>query len=533
MTRTQNSFFNIITGVTSSLLAMLLSFVTRTVFIRTLGSSYLGIEGYFSNILSVLNLANLGFGTAIIFKLYKPIEADDRRRIQVLMKLYRQVYFVVGCAVAVLGLCLIPFLPRLVRDYGRFAALGLSAPGVFLLYLFSTVSSYWFFAYKSSFVTATQKTYILSLVGYAVYFADCISKILVLVLTKNFIFYLLVQIFFIILQNILNAVVCDRRYPYLKERTEERVSKEELISVFKDCGAMMLHRTSNTVMDSTDNIVLTALVGLDITGLYANYLMVKKNLFHLIWTVVEATKAPLGSLHATDHAEWSRLSFRVVNFLSMWMFGVGAIGIAVLLNDFIRLWAGESYVVASWTAGGRTVSTPLPLLIGIEFYLAGQVNYCNLFRDITGTFQQEKFRPIASVLINLTVSALLVPRLGIAGCVIGTITAYLTTYLLFDPRIIWRIALKQSPRAYYLRNLLYKAVVIAAGLLSRWLCSLVTLGGIPGFIVRGCICVAVPCAVFALCYFRTMEFRFLLRSAAGLLARYVPALRGHDKGDPL
>ena len=529
MTRAQNSFFNIITGVTSALLSLLLSFISRTVFIRTLGSSYLGIEGYFSNILSVLNLANLGFGTAIVFKLYKPIETDDRRRIQVLMKLYRQVYFAVGCVVAVLGLCLIPFLPRLVRDYGRFAQLGLSAPGVFLLYLFSTVSSYWFFAYKSAFVTAAQKTYILTLVGYAVYIGDCVTKILVLVLTKNFILYLLVQIFFIILQNVLNAVVCDRRYPYLKERTEDSVSKEELIGVFKDCGAMMLHRTSNTVMDSTDNIVLTALVGLDVTGLYANYLMVKKSLFHLIWTVIEATKAPLGSLHSTDNAEWSRLSFRVINFLSMWLFGVGAIGIAVLLDDFIRLWAGPGYVVSFWTAGGVTVQTPLPLLIGVEFYLAGQVNYCNLFRDITGTFQQEKFRPIASALINLTVSALLVPRLGIAGCVIGTVTAYLTTYLIFDPRIIWRVALKQSPRGYYLRNILYKAVLIAAGLLSWWLCSLVSLAAIPGFIIHGCICVAVPCAVFSLCYWRTVEFRFVLNTCRDLLSRYVPALRPHDK----
>ena len=157
MTRTQNSFFNLITNFGASLMVVVLSFITRTVFINTLGTTYLGLEGLFTNLLSMLSLAELGFGSAIVFKLYKPIEEQDRHRIQVLMKLYRPVYRIVGAVIVVVGLCLIPFLPRLVRDYDLLAERGLNAIVLFVIYLFNTASSYWFFAYKTEFMKATQK----------------------------------------------------------------------------------------------------------------------------------------------------------------------------------------------------------------------------------------------------------------------------------------------------------------------------------------------------------------------------------------
>ena len=535
MTRTQNSFFNMVTGLGSELLLVVMNFITRRIFIQTLGSSYLGIEGYFTNILSILSLTNLGFGTAIVFKLYKPIEEKDQRRIQVLMRLYREVYFVVGCIIGGLGLILIPFLPRLVRDYGRLASLGLNGVFIFLLYLSKTVSSYWFFAYKNAFIRATQKGYLLTIVGYAVSIADCIAQILILVFTGNFVLYLVTQILFVILKNIINAIVCDRRHPYLREKITERVSRAEVIGIFKDCTATLLHQISGTVMRSSDNVVLGAMVGLGPVGLYANYLMIESNLSSLLNSVINATEASLGSLHSTNHLDWSRLCFRVVNFCSMWLYGVGGIGVAVLANEFIPLAFGQNnLVVTSWTtAGGTVVSTPLAFLIGIEIYLYGQINYCRIFRNITGTFRQVKYRPIASVIVNLVVSAALVPWLGIAGCVVGTIVAYQTTYLIFDPRVICRSALQQSPRSYYLTNILYKAVTLAAGFLSWWLCSLISLGGVIGFIVRGCVCVAAPSAVFTLCYHRTEEFRFMLHTVRDLLDRYLPASGKRTKENDL
>lgn len=517
MTRTQNSFFNFLTGLLSSVLVILLSFITRSVFIRFLGTSYLGIEGLFSNILSMLSLAELGFGSAIVFKLYKPIEENDRRRILILLKLYRQVYVIIGCLIVAIGLCLVPFLPHLVKDYSNIAALGLNGVFIFLLYLFNSASSYWFFAYKTAFVRANQKSYLLNVISFGTSVANSLCQIAALALFRSFILYLLVQISFSILINIIYSCLCNKRYPYVREKTDEKISREELREFLKDCSALFLYRASNVVINASDNIVLSSLVGLQAVGLYANYLAVKKSVTNLLYTFTTAIQASIGSIYTTGKPEWSRLVFRVVNFMTVWLYGVAAIGIAVLLNDFITIWLGADYVVTSWPFRGSVIATPVSLLVGIELFLTGQTYYCGSFRNATGLFQELKYRPVASIVINLAVSVFLVPHIGIAGCILGTIVATLTTNLLVDPIILHKHALKCSPIPYFLRNLLYKTVIIAAGLLSWWVCGHIALEGIVGFIVHGCVCVCIPSLLIVICFHRSTEFRFLMNSVLSLV----------------
>lgn len=521
MTRTQNSFFNLITNFGASILLVVLNFITRSVFISTLGTTFLGLEGLFTNLLSMLSLAELGFGSAIVFKLYKPIEERDRHRIQVLMKLYRQVYQIIGVVILTLGLCLIPFLPHLVRDYDSLGERGLNAAVVFLIYLFNSTSSYWFFAYKTEFMKATQKSYVLNVVGYAVSIGSSVAQILALELTNSFYVYILVQVAFTVIRNVVYALICDRRHPYLKEKISERVSKAELKEFWNDCSALLLYRLSNVIIGGSDQIVLSALCGLETVGLYSNYIAISNSLDTLMYSFLRSIQASLGSLYAAGNLEWSRLIFRVVNFFTVWLYGVGAIGLAILTNEFITIWprVGPDFVVTSFVHNGATVQTPVALLLGVTIFVTGQKYYCGSFRNAMGLFQQLKYRPVASVLVNLTFSLLLVPYIGMAGCLVSTIIAAVTVNLIVDPLIIHRHALKQSPRSYYLRNLLYKAVLIAAGLITWRLCGLIPLRGILGFILRGCVCVVVPSAVFFLCFFRTVEFRFLLTTVKGLIPR--------------
>ena len=533
MTRTQNSFFNFITSTFSTLLVVLLSFITRTVFVRYLSESYLGIDGYFSSILSMLSLTELGFGSAIIYKLYKPIEEGNRRRIQVLMKLYRNVYRIVGFVIVGLGLCLIPFLPRLIRDYDHLLSLGISPVLLFLLYLFNSAASYWFFAYKSALVSASQKSYILTAAGYTITIVGALVQILTLVITRNFLIYTIVLILQALSRNLLYAHICDKRNPYLKEKIDDRVSKEELKGFFKDCAALLLYRVSNAVIDGTDNIILGAFVGMTAVGRYTSiYGAIKTNFRSLLYNFLAAIQASIGSIYSTGNLEWSRLVFRVVNFCTVWLYGIAAVGFAVLMDEFIILWVGERFVVTSWTAaGGVTVATPLALLIGIQTYLSGQSFYCGSFRSAMGLFRELKYRPVASMIVNLAASLYLVPRIGIAGCVVSTIISESLTNLIIDPIIIHKHALKESPRNYFLRNFLYRLVTLAAGLLSWWLCRLTPVPGVPGFIVHGMLCVAVTSGAFTLCFFRTREFRFLVKTALSLLPGHSQSASPGEEGE--
>ncbi len=518
MTRTQNSFFNVITSVAATVLVVVLGFITRTVFVRTLGIDYQGIEGEFTNILSVLSLADLGIGTAIVFKLYKPIEENDRPRILVLMKLYRQVYNLIGLAITVIGLILIPFLPYLARDYDLFARLQLNPILIFLIYLLHTASSYWVFAYKASFVRANQKSYALTVAGYAVSILGSLCQIAALAVFHSFLLYILVQWASTVATGIIGAVICNKRYPWVNDRTEDKVSREELKEFFKDCSALLLYRVHNVIINSSDYIVLTAVIGFRAGGLYSNYLYVKSSLRNLVDTVLNSFQASLGSIYSTGNLDWSRLVFRAMHLITVWLYGVGGIGLAVLTNKFIPLWLGTSeYVITAWEFRGTILPTPLALLVGIELYVIGHRQFFGIFREAMGLFQHYKYRPILSVLVNLAVCIPGVYFLGPAGCVISTIVAGVSTNMVFDPLVIHRYGLQMPVKAYHLRSLGYAAVVAAAGGLTGLICRYIPLEGILGFLADGCVCVAVPSAVIALCCHRTEEFRFLWNTALGLL----------------
>ena len=86
------------------ILKNLIGFVGRTVFIKVLGAEYLGVNGLFTDILTVLSLAELGIGNAMVFSLYKPLAEKNVAKIKSLMRLYAQSYRIIGFSIAALGL---------------------------------------------------------------------------------------------------------------------------------------------------------------------------------------------------------------------------------------------------------------------------------------------------------------------------------------------------------------------------------------------------------------------------------------------
>ena len=194
--RTKNSLINVMTSTGLQFCSTILKFIVRTVFIHTLGKQFLGVNGLFSDILTMLSLTELGFDTAINFKLYKPLVDKDEKRIRVLMKFYKQAYRVIGTVILIMGIALIPLLPVLIKDYDSLEVLGINAVVIFMLHILRTVSTYLFFAYRSALIKADQKKYILDLVDILVEIANAIAKILVLVFLKDFMLYTATVIFF-------------------------------------------------------------------------------------------------------------------------------------------------------------------------------------------------------------------------------------------------------------------------------------------------------------------------------------------------
>ena len=155
--RTVNTSKNVVAAVTNKVITIILTFISRKVFINYIGVQYLGINGLFTNILSLLSLADLGLGTAINVSLYKPIAENDDRKISALMSFYRKCYYIIASAITVIGLLLYPALPFIVNTDKDIPYLGL----YYLLFLSKTVVSY-VCVYKASLINADQKNYIVN-----------------------------------------------------------------------------------------------------------------------------------------------------------------------------------------------------------------------------------------------------------------------------------------------------------------------------------------------------------------------------------
>ena len=127
--RTKSSIRNLTAAFLGQLLGIAISFISRKIFIGVLDEEYLGINGLFTNILSMLSIMELGVGPAIVFCLYKPLAEDNQAQILALMKLFRRLYCLIGCGILAAGIGISFFLPVFFEQTSGTAAAGGGAGG--------------------------------------------------------------------------------------------------------------------------------------------------------------------------------------------------------------------------------------------------------------------------------------------------------------------------------------------------------------------------------------------------------------------
>ncbi len=492
--RTTNTFFNFTSTMGGQFITIVMHFIVRTVFIHTLGKSYLGISGLFNNILQMLSLAEFGVGSAVLYKLYEPLAKRDKKRIAVLMRFYKTVYRFIGLFVALIGATLIPFLPKLIKDYDRLEALHINAAFIFLLYLTKTVSSYLFFAYKSAIIKADQKQYLINVISYFFTFGATILQIIALVLTQNFTLYVVIMIVQTIGQNIAFALLADRMYPYINDQNIESLPKEEVKGVFKDCGALFLYKLNDVVLKATDNLVLSVFLGLEIVGVYSNYYVLYTTLSTLFNQIFNSVSHSLGNLHACENEEKQYRIFKSTFLVTAILGGTAGVGIFAVSDELILAWVGEEWVLAQ----------PFALMMGLEVFTLTVRVSLSRFRTTMGLFQQAKFRPVAGMVINLILSAIMVNKLGIVGVLIGTVVSDWVTTMWLDPIIIHKYGYKNKfpVYSYFIKLLKYLLISCLAGGIVYIITThfFVGHGWFSVIVHAGIVVLITPAALFASAY---------------------------------
>ena len=510
--RTANTLLNIITSFGGRLVKTLLTFAIRTLFIFTLGKEYLGVNGVFTSILHVLSLAELGFSTTIVYHLYKPLAVHDETRVRLLINLYKTVYRTIGIVVMIIGLGLIPFIPVLIKDYERIEQLGLNVTLIYLIYLLQSVSSYVFLAYRQTILEADQKKYIIDTVDCIRTIFECILQAVSLFYFHSFILYMLSALLCVLLYNGANAIIAGRLYPKLFTREKAQLSRGEVVSIFKDCGAMFLFKIESVVLKATDNLVLSAAVGIEIVGLYSSYIMLINAGKSFMEKFYASVKHSMGNLFATEGIDSRFFFFEVMNLLTVILYGVFAVGIVTCIDDFILLWIGENYLIG----------VHFCYFIAAEIFLDGLIRNLTQIRNISGAFQQLWYRPVISIVVNIITSIILVNQYGIIGVILGTILSQILVGMTIDPFVVMNVCFKKLKPVsyYYLRNLGYVCTLCLVGAFNVALCVYV-IKDVNWFtmILRAIIIVITVPSAFIVIYRKRPECKYIMNLSKKMLKK--------------
>lgn len=495
-TRTENAARNVSAALIGQILNIVLNFVCRTIFIYTLGKTYLGVSGLFSNILSIMSLAELGIGEAIVFKMYKPVAEKNVELIKTYMNFYKKAYWLIGSLIFIVGLILIPFLSYLVKGGEGIENISF----IYVLYLFNTASTY-FFAYKKLIINTDQKGYIDTINRYLFLTLQNCFQIVVLLLFKNFILYLCIQIVLNFLANVNIARIATKMYPYLNGKAQP-VSKEDRKEIFKQTSALVVHKIGGVCVSGTDNLLLSTFIGINWVGIYSNYVTILAIPQTMLAYVFSPLTASIGNLVSTSEKEHIKSTFNKLFLVNFWLYGVCSICLFVLLNDFIgKIWIDDSYLL----------STPIVFVVVFNFYLTGMRQTVSAFKSTSGLFWNDRFRPLAEALVNLVVSIILLKVFGFIGVILGTTISTLTTTFWVEGVIVYKHVLDERISAFFTKYFIYMITVLGSGALTYYLCSFVQVNGFFAFVLKAVICFLLCNALFFVIFGRTEEMKMVWR----------------------
>lgn len=494
--RLKNSALNFASGFLGRVLTILLNFVVRTIFIYCLNEAYLSVNGLYSNILTVLSLAELGFGSAMVYRMYAPVAVKDYQKTAALLQFYKKIYIIIGVVIFLLGLCVIPFMDYIIKDKPDISGLTL----YYILFLVNTTISYWFASYKASVLYADQKEYIKTNVQNAMSILQSALQIVLLLIFRKYLLYLLVQLGCNIILNLYVAHLVDKRYPQIREYRDARLTSDERGQIKKDAEALVLSRFGHVVLNGTDNIIISAVVGVLWVGRLSNYTLICDSVTSVLCQITAAITGSLGNFFATEDKHAGYALFKKVEFLNFWMYGFSFIALVTLLDPFVQIWAGGRFVLG----------LPISIAIAINFFVAGYMNTLWVFRSTLGLFKQGKFRPILVAILNIVLSIVLGRLWGVFGVLFATFLSRAAISLWYDPLILHRYGFEVSCKPffarYFRRVLLLTAVLIAMLTIRHVVLSSATT--VLRFAVMTMVTAIVPNAIFWLAYRRCEEYAY-------------------------
>ena len=491
--RTKNASRNIVFGSILKIYQIAVPFFMRTAMIYYMGVQYLGLSSLFTSILQVLNLAELGVGSAMVYSMYKPIAEDDESTICALLKMYKTYYWIIGLVIAVVGVILTPFVPKLIKSD---LPAGLNIYILYLMNLAVTVLSYWLFAYKNSLLQAHQRTDVTSKVTLITNTIQYVIQLFVMIVLKDYYAYVIASLAAQALTNIITAYKATKMYPKYKSIGELPDSMvKDINHRIRD---LFTSKIGSVVVNSADTIVISAFLGLTMLAVYQNYFYILNSIIGFVTIIFVACTAGIGNSIIVETKEKNFNDLKKFTFIIIWISGFCTVCLLCLYQPFMDIWVGKKLEL-EFSA----------VICFCVYYFLYEVNQLlNTYKDAAGIWHEDRFRPLVTAMANLGMNLIMIQFWGIYGVILSTVLSMVLIGMPWLLHNLFTVLFTKDELKPYLKRLLYYTVVTLVSCMVTYIvCNLIHTGKWTTLIIRGIICCIVSNVLFFVAYYKMSEFK--------------------------
>lgn len=431
------------------------SILVRRYLIQYIGNEVNGLDSLYVSLIGFLSVAELGVGSAITFCMYKPIVEGDEKKVAALYQLFVKSYLVIGATMLTIGAALIPFLPWLAKDY---ITLDVKLGSTFFLMLFSIVLSYVFSA-KTSLINAYKNNYVTTTISSVGMIVQYVLQIIAIITTHSFVAYLICRIIAMLLQWFMTELYSRKHHKDILCHCREYVDNETKTEILSKVKALFMHQIGTILVNSADGMIISAFIGVVVLGKYSNYSSIAVSMTSVIALFFTPLTSIVGHLFVSEKDKTEN-AFEKLYFLNFVLGIVFFLGYYAIIDNLVEILFGQNLQLA------KSVSWIITLNYFVQFMRQGAI----LFRNATGTFYNDRWKPLPEGILNVILSISFVrafskiggDELGMVGVIIATIITNLTICHIVEPYVLYKHAFGKSVKKHLLKNYCYIAVFIAA-----------------------------------------------------------------------
>lgn len=491
----KESLLNSSLSVINNIVSILVGFLTQTIFIKLLGSEFLGLNSLFSNIISLMSVVELGIGNAIIFNLYEPMYYNDREKIKSLVHFYNKTYNIIILIIFLISLILIPLLPFFVET-----DLDVNIYMIYGLFIFNVLSSY-FLSYKRGILYSDKKNYLLSIIHICYILLLNLLRILILVVFKNYYLYLIVKIIMNFIENYVISIIVNKKYSFINEKKYLKLDKKVERNIFNKVKSLFLYKIAAFFVNSTDSIVISKYLGLHIMGLYSNYYLIINSLNTLITQAITSLTSNIGHLLVENDKNKNYFVFKKILLGNYWVAVVTSCCIYLIMDPFVKIWLGNSFLLSEFVL----------IVLVLNYFQNIMRSTFTIFKDGAGLYEFDKFVPVIQTLLNIIFSIILVKIFGLAGVFMGTIISELVWWIFSYPKLIYCNLFNQKISKYvkmFFKYLIIFILILATLYLFDKLFYFDNI--IVELFYKIILALFIPNLVLVIVYFKEEEFKYYL-----------------------